>query len=244
MKIKIENGAPDSIPIFCRMAGLALLVCAGPFGTPIVRGQSPSPAPARSTPAADLPTITFRRVFKGSSPEFVEIVVREDGAAKADVRQLSDSPSPQEFTVRQEIRAQLFDLARQMKKFQGADLELKRRVANMGQKTLLWENGAETFQAQYNYTVDPKATQLQKVFENLALEQGDLAMLEERVRYDRLGVNQGLDRFEDDLNRGSLAQAERFLPVLDRIAGDTRLIELARQRARTLAARIRAMQGQ
>jgi hypothetical protein len=244
MKIRVKISTPAARKFPGRMAGLALFVCAGLIVPAIARGQSPAPAPAQSIPATSLPTITFRRVFKGSSPEFVEIVVREDGAAKADVRQLSDEPSPQEFKIRQEICTKLFDLARQMKKFQGADLELKKRVANMGQKTLLWENGSETFQAQYNYTVDPKAAQLQKAFENLAQEQGDLAMLEERLRYDRLGVNQGLNQFEDDLNHGSLAQPERFLPVLDKIAADTRLIELARQRARTLAARIRAMQIQ
>ncbi len=41
-----------------------------------------------------------------------------------------------------------------------------------------------------------------------------------------------------------LAGPERFLSVLDRIAADTRLIEMARQRARSLAARIRVGQGQ
>jgi hypothetical protein len=40
-----------------------------------------------------------------------------------------------------------------------------------------------------------------------------------------------------------LPEPERFLGVLDRIAEDTRLIEVARQRARSLAARIRIAQG-
>ena len=201
-----------------------------------------APAPAAGAP--DLPTITYRRVFAGSTPEFIEIAVRQDGAAKADVRQLSESASPQDFMVGPAIRDQLFELARQMRNFQGADLEVKRRVANMGQKTLRWDQGTETYQAQYNYTVDAKAGQLQKMFENLAQEQADLTMLEERLRYDRLGVNQGLDQFEDHLSRGALPEPGRFVAVLDRIAEDTRLIELARQRARSLAARIRVMHGQ
>jgi hypothetical protein len=226
-----------------RIAGMAMLllsVCLARAATSRAQAQTQPVAAS----ASDLATVTYRRVFPGSTPEFIEIVVRQDGAAKADVRQLSDPPSPQEFMVGMAIRNQVFDLARQMRNFQGADLEVRRRVANMGQKTLRWDQGAETFQAQYNYTADPKASLLQKVFENLAQEQGDLAMLEERVRYDRLGVNQGLDRFEGDLDKGILAQSERFLTVLDRIAEDTRLIELARQRARSLAARIRVMQGQ
>jgi len=38
-------------------------------------------------------TLTFRRVFKGSSPEFIEITVREDSdAAVYEIRQLDEDP--------------------------------------------------------------------------------------------------------------------------------------------------------
>jgi hypothetical protein len=216
---------------------VGVLLCGGAAA----RGRAQTPVPPAA--ASGLPTITFRRVFQGSTPEFIEIVLRQDGAAKADVRQLSDTAEPQDFTVGPEFRGQIFDLARQLRNFKGADLDSHRRVAFMGQKTFRWEQGAETYQAQFNYTLDPKAAQLQKMFENLAVEQADLGTLEERLRYDRLGVNQALDRFEDHLGQRILPQPERFLPVLDRIAEDTRLIEMARQRARSLAARIRVAQG-
>jgi hypothetical protein len=201
-------------------------------------------APASPATSSDQPTITYRRVFEHSTPEFIEIILRQDGTAKADVRQLSDPPSPQEFTVRPAYRDQIFDLAGQLRNFQKIDLEVHKRVANMGKKTLRWDRGAENYQADYNYTVDPKATQLQKMFENLAQEQSDLTLLEERLRFDRLGADQYLGQFEGHLNDGVLPQPERFLPVLDKIAGDTRLFEIARQRARSLAARIRAGQTQ
>jgi hypothetical protein len=205
---------------------------------------SASAQDAAKPAASDQPTITYRRVFEHSSPEFIEIILRQDGSAKADVRQLSDPPSPQEFTVNTAYRDQIFDLARQLHNFQKIDLEVHKRVAFMGKKTLRWDQGAETYQAEYNYTIEPKAMQLQKLFENLAQEQADLELLEERLRFDRLGANQYLDQFEGHLNQGMLPQPERFLSVLDKIANDTRLIEVARQRARSLAARIRAGQGQ
>jgi hypothetical protein len=222
-----------------KMAGLALLMGLWLGGPLSARAQAPSQTAA----ASDLPTITYRRVFQGSDPEFVEITVRQDGAATADVRQLSDPASPQDFAVGPVLRGKIFDLAQQLRHFQGADLEARRRVAFLGKKTFRWDQGAETYQTEYNYTVDPKASQLQKIFENLAEEQADLAMLEQRLRYDRLGVNQALDQFEQDLDSGVLPEPERFLPVLDRIAEDTRLIEMSRQRARSLAARIRVGQG-
>ena len=213
--------------------GLALLFVA--LGS-TARGQSPAPP-------ADLPTITYRRVFQGSTPEFVEIAVRPDGAAKADVRQLSETAAPQDFEVGPAIRAKIFDLARLLRNFQGADLDVHRRIAYLGQKTFRWENGAEVYETQYNYTLDANASQLQTIFEGLAQQQSDLATLEQRLRYDRLGVNDALRQFENNVNQRILPEPERFLPVLDRIAEDTRLIEVARQRARSLAARIRIAQG-
>ena len=55
-------------------------------------------------------------------------------------------------------------------------------------------------------------------------------------------MNDGLRQFENDLAQRTLPEPERFLPVLDRIAADTRVVDVARQRARALAERIRTSQ--
>jgi hypothetical protein len=44
---------------------------------------------------------------------------------------------------------------------------------------------------------------------------------------------------ETDLNKGILPEPQRALPLLDQIAGDPRFVEIARQRARALAERVR-----
>ena len=49
--------------------------------------------------ADDSATITYRRVFKGSNPEFIEIKVPENGDATFDIRQLSEDADPQPFPV-------------------------------------------------------------------------------------------------------------------------------------------------
>src|SRR4051812_47987952 len=107
-------------------AGLWLLLAgiAAAVGTP-VRAQSPGIAPAQT----EVPTVTYRRVFKGSKPEFVEIVVRQDGIAKADVRQLDESSTPQEFEVGAPIRSKIFELSGQLKNFKGLDLDVHRKIA-------------------------------------------------------------------------------------------------------------------
>jgi hypothetical protein len=237
---RAENGCGSALSLGGqpaeKMMALALL-CITLF-TGVARSQATAAAPQ-----TDLPTVTYRRVFQGSTPEFVEIAVRQDGAARADVRQLSETASPQEFQVGTEMRGKIFDLARAMHNFQRADLDAHRRVAYLGEKTLRWEKGAEAYETKYNYTVDAKANQLQRIFENLAQEQADLATLEQQLRYDRLGINDALRQFEGHLRQHVLPEPARFLPVLDRIAEDSRLLEMARQRARSLAAQIRVAQG-
>jgi len=46
-------------------------------------------------------------------------------------------------------------------------------------------------------------------------------------------------QFETDLNRSLLPEPKRVLPMLDQIAGDSHFVDIARQRARSLAERIR-----
>jgi hypothetical protein len=199
---------------------------------------------ARTLSAADGATVTYRRVFKGSSPEFIEIKVREDGTASSDLRQLSEQAAPETFEVSPTVRTRIFELAGQLRNFQDADLDVHRRVADLGQKTFRYEKDGEAHETQFNYTLNAAAGQLQIIFEGLMQQEKDLATIEQRLRYDRLGVNDALRQIESDLGQRALPEPERFLPVLDRVAADTRLIEMARQRARALAERIRTSQSQ
>jgi len=60
------------------------------------------------------------------------------------------------------------------------------------------------------------------------------------MRYDRLGVNDVLQQIEQDYNNKLFPEPGRLLPALDQLAGDQKFIDIARQRARALASRIRA----
>ena len=190
--------------------------------------------------AADGATITYRRVFKGSSPEFIEIKIGEGRSASYDIRQLSEDPDPQPFEVGDAVRTRIFELAGELHNFAGLDLDVHRRIADLGEKTLRYEKGGEVHEARYNYTLNRSAQQLALIFEGLFQQQRDFTLLEQRLRYDRLGVNDALHQFEDDLGQRTLPEPERVLPVLDRIAADSRVVEVARQLARALAERIRA----
>ncbi len=195
-------------------------------------------APA-SVFSADGATITYRRVFKSSSPEYIEIKVGESGASSYDIRQLDDPPGPQPMEVGSLLRAKIFELATQLNHFRDLQLDIRRRIANLGEKTFRYEKGGQAYEVSFNYTLNATANQLMQIFEGLARQQEHLSTLLRRMKYDRLGVNDALMQFEADLNRKILPEPERMLPTLEQIANDARFVEIARQRARSLAERIR-----
>jgi hypothetical protein len=192
---------------------------------------------ARANPARA--TVTYRRVFKGSSPEFIEVKVSDQGKSTFDIRQLDDGADPEPFDVSPAVQKKIFDLAGELKYFAISNLDVQKKIANLGQKTFRYEDGAETHETSFNYTVNPSATQLMQIFEGLAKQQADLVLLERRAKFDRLGVNDALMQFESDMDHRLLPEPERVLPVLDQIAADSHFLEIARTRARALAERIR-----
>ncbi len=193
--------------------------------------------PAQS---ADGPTLVYRKIFKSSSPEFLEIRVHRDGKAQSDIRQLEDEAEPQPFQVSPALASKLFEMAAELKHFEGVQLDVKRKLANLGEKTLRYEEGSRASEAKFNYTLNQTAQQLQVIFEGLGRQQEHLQILQHRMRFDRLGVNDALLRFEVDLNKKAIPEPERLLPALEQIAADSRIVEIARQRARAIVERIRS----
>ena len=190
-------------------------------------------------PSADSPTITYRKIFKSSYPEFVEIKLNEGGHGTFDVRQLDEAANPQPFEVSAALSGKIFALAAKLHNFQGVDLDVHRRIANLGEKTFRYDKGGETHEVMFNYTLDDSAGQLTAIFEGLSRQATDLSDLERTMRYDRLGVNDVLLQIEQDYNNKLFPEPERLLPALDQLAADDKFIDIARQRARSLASRIR-----
>jgi hypothetical protein len=211
--------------------------------SPVAAGTINSPSSfhlANTSATATTAKLSFRRVFKESAPEFIEITVAQDtDKATYEIRQLDEDPEKLPFEVSAPLRAKMFDLAGQMNHFQGQDLDVHRKIANLGEKTFRWEQGVEVHEAKFNYTLNTAAAQLLQIFEGLARQQELVVLLERRMKYDRLGINDALLQFESDFNRNLLPEPQRALGALDQIAGNSQFVEIARQRARNLAERIR-----
>jgi hypothetical protein len=213
-----------AFPAFCFGVLLALLASTAAFA---------------STPGEGA-TVTFRKIFKTSYPEYVEIKVNASGAGTYDVRQLDEDSNPQSFQIDPPLVARIFDLTAKLHDFQGLDLDIHRRIANLGEKTFRYEKGGESHEVAFNYTLDDSATQLLNIFEGLTRQEMDLSTLLRTMRYDRLGVNDALGQIEKDFNNKQIPEPARFLSALDQLAADEKYLDIARDRARTLAGRIRS----
>ena len=197
-------------------------------------------APALSAAPAPSGTFTYRRIFKSSTPEFIEIKIPEGAeAASYEIRQLDEDPGASPLPISSPLRAKIFELVSQLGYFEGLDLDVHRKIANLGEKTFRWQTGSKTSEVVFNYTLNMQATQLVQICEGLARQQELMELLQRRIKYDRLGVNDALLQFETDFNKGVLPEPQVALPLLDQIASDSHVVEIARQRARSLAERLR-----
>jgi len=189
--------------------------------------------------AAGDAVITYTKIFKGSVPESVELIIRETGKCTFDIRQLAEDPKATEFEVGQPIREKIFSLAKELNNFRNLDLDTHRKIANLGAKTFRYEKDGVVNEVTYNYTVNTPASQLQQIFEGLSYQQDHLQTLQRTLKYDRLGLYDALGYLDNDLENGVIPEPEHLLPVLEQIANDMHVIEIARSRARAITARIR-----
>lgn len=199
---------------------------------------APFSAAASEIPAGNW--FTYRRVFKSSVPEFIEIRIQENtSAATYEIRQLDEDAGATPFEVGPALRVKIFQLVSDLRHFKGLDLDVHRKIANLGEKTFRWDTGGESSEVKFNYTLNSAASQLLQICEGLARQQELIELLQRRIKYDRLGVNDALLQFETDFSKSVLPEPQRALPLLDQIASDSRFVEIARQRSRALAERIR-----
>jgi hypothetical protein len=187
---------------------------------------------------SSLPILSFKKVLKGSVPEYMEIVVDSQGAGTYDGRKLSDSPSPRNLKLSRATTDRLFALAADLGDFKSLTLDSRRKVANMGLKTFAYEFDGQRSSVDFNYTENRTAKQLEDLFEGIAAVEEHLRALEYSVRYDPLGLPRELTYIQIDLENKNLTDPILLAPVLKQIAGDPRFLHIAQVRAQDILDRI------
>jgi hypothetical protein len=182
------------------------------------------------------PRLFYSKYFKGSVPEYVAIHVERTG--EITYQEAKDDDNPIKIQLTSADAQQIFSLAEKLDRFQ-RPIESGLKVANMGLKTLRFEDGAEKHEIQFNYSLDADAQALLDWLERITETEQHFVNLDRTVHYDKLGVNEVLLQLQITWDRKRLMAAEQFLPLLDRIAKNESYLHLARERAAGLAEAIR-----
>ena len=182
--------------------------------------------------------IVYTKVFPGSKPDYVKVTITKAGAAT--YQETADEQEPDQVQLDSAATKAIFDLAEKLNHFRGK-LESGMKVAKTGDKTYRWEDGPTASEAKYNHTTSDDARALQDWFERITECQRILSELQRTLRYDRLGVNEVVLRLDAVLQQKRIVAAEQFIPILDRIAKNESILNMARERAASLSDTFKAL---
>jgi hypothetical protein len=193
---------------------------------------------AQAAPAAaDLPRLTFSKSFPGSVPAYFAITIAPDGSAT--YNESEDPDNSEDLRLEPSAARQAFELADRLDHFQHP-LESGLKIANMGLKTLRWEQGAEHSESKYNYSTIEDAKALADIFERIGDSMRMILELRRALKHDRLGVNDAVLRMQAAWENRRLLLTDDILPLLDQVAMNDAYIHMARERAARMADAIRA----
>lgn len=176
--------------------------------------------------------IVYTKVFPKSKPDYVRITIEKSGAAT--YQETADEPEPDKFQVDTAAASAIFALADKLDHFK-PKLESGMKVAKTGDKTYRWEDGTAASEATYNHTTNDDARALQDWFERITECQRILAELQRTLRFDRLGVNDVVLRLNAVVQQKRVVAPQQFIPILDRIAKNESILNMARERAASLS---------
>ena len=216
--------------------GLVAVLATLAAGTPGVGALCPQNAPDSSGTSR----LTYNKVLKGSIPEYTAITVDVNGKGTYEGRKLEDPPNPRTIQLSTTTTRRLFELARQLNYFQSIDLESHKRVANLGLKTFVYQARGQTNRVEFNYTLNRDAQELTSMFNKISSVEQHVAALEYSLRFDHLGLPHELRLIQIDLDNQALVDPELMVPMLKKIAGNSRFLHLAQSRAQDILRRLQA----
>jgi hypothetical protein len=181
--------------------------------------------------------IFYSKSFPGSNPAYVEITLEKSGAVV--YKESANDDQPVAFELPAEETQQIFALAEKLEHF-SKPLESGLNVAKMGEKTFRWEDAPKKNEVKYNYSTDLDARGLQDWFEKMSETVQLYLYLERAVKFDKLGTNKVLLLLQAAMDRNRVVGGAKFLPLLDRVVKNSSYLNMARERAASIAATLRA----
>jgi hypothetical protein len=194
--------------------------------------------PSRAQESPSGARITFTKTLKGSTPEYFALTIDASGQGTYDSHKLDDAPAPRPLQISAGTTAQIFSLAASLNHFRAIDLDSHRKVANMGLKTLSFEDGKESNRAQYNYTENRTARHLTDMFEKISSVEEQIGQLEYAMKYDHLSLPEDLLQIQEDLAANNYLEPSLMVPTLEKIVSNSRFMHLAQSRAQDILQKI------
>ena len=191
---------------------------------------------AQNSPAVS--RLTFTKTLKGSSPEYFALSISANGQGSYDSHKLDDPPNPRPLQISEATTSQIFSLVQSLKYLRSINLDRHLKVANMGLKTLTYQDGNETNKVQYNYTENHTAQQLTDLLERISNVEDRIGQLEYAMRYDHLSLPQVLLQIQEGMDDHLFAEPGLMIPTLEKISSNPRFLHLAQSRAQDIMQRI------
>ena len=192
--------------------------------------------PAQIAPAG--PCVTFTKTLKGSSPEYMALSIDANGKGTYDSHKLEDPAAPRPLQISAGTTAQIFSLAQSLNYFCSLNLDSHHKIANLGLKTLTYQDIREINKVQFNYTENRSAQQLTDIFEKISNVEERIAQLEYAMKYDHLNLPQVLRQIQDGMDNSYFVEAALMIPTLEKISADAHYLHLAQSRAQEILRRI------
>ncbi len=186
--------------------------------------------------------MTFTLDFPGSEPSHYVISVSSDGHStyESDGKLSPDSdadPFHLDFAVSPTTSKTIFELAKRAHYFQGQIDSNKRGLASTGAKTLTYKDVRQSGTATYNYSPIVAVQQITQLFQSLSLTLEYGRRLQYFHRYQKLALDEELKRMEEMAHEDSLQELPAVVPILQRIANDSSVINPVRARAQRMIER-------
>jgi hypothetical protein len=116
--------------------------------------------------------------------------------------------------------------------------ETKKKVANLGRKHITLEMPSGKREADFNYSDLKEVNALTAFFDGLLNQQTLVSDLEAAAQYQRLSVPERLEQLENEVKSGRIGDPPGLIPALDKIIGNERILDYARQHAQQMKSQL------
>lgn len=198
-----------------------------------LQAQQPAASPSIST-------VTFKFNWDEGRPwSDYTFTVAESGAThfsgtgNADENG-ADDHFEQDFTMSQAGLQKVFAAAKMTDYFHGQFEGKQKNIARTGSKTLEYHSPSTVGSVTYNYSPNPNIQQLTKLFQSIALTLDYGRKLAFEYRFDKLGMDKRLQELTDLRANGLAEEMQAIAPILQKIADDSEVMNIARMQAKQL----------